>query len=208
MWYVGKGPQHTVVSTASWKRRPLFLLPAVLVSHPAGMLMAVVWSHPSFYLLVTFFFLTEAGNKFQQCQGKGYRWDWQRPRHINFSELFWWNLIKHRDRHCANLPVFASFVIWLIKAGLSGGVYDLWYLLGWMWFRTLQALWSFPHCLQVSVGFSRISYVIDLSPWGLRQHIDDRDNLRDKDMSCMLMHFSCPSDSISVLVRDRTLASC
>lgn len=170
-----------------------------------------LWSgviFPFDFLELFFFFWTKAGSKFQRCQGKGYLWDWQRPCQMNFSEPFWWNLIKHSDQHCANLPVFASYVIWLTEAGLSGGGYDLWYLLGWMWFHTLQALWSFPRCLQVSVGFSWISYAVDVSSWGLREHIDDIANLSDKDMSCTLMHFSCPSDSTSVLVSDRTLASC
>lgn len=65
----------------------------------------------------------------------------------------------------------------------------------------------FPTALPVSVGFSWISHAIDLSPWGLREHIDDGANLSDKEMSCMLMHFLCPLDSISVLVSDRALAS-
>lgn len=37
-------------------------------------------------LVISFYFLTEAGNKFQWCQRKkGYHWDWQRPHHMNFS---------------------------------------------------------------------------------------------------------------------------
>lgn len=161
----------------------------------------------SFPLTSCNFSWTDPGNVFQWCRAKGYRWKWWRPHHINFSESFQWNLIKHSD-----------WAVWisLCLPHLSYG----WLRLGYRGeFIACDICWDgcgfthyghfdlFPHCLQVSVGFSWISYAIDLSPWSLREHIDDRANLSDKEMSCMLMHFPCPLDSISVLVRDRALAS-
>lgn len=55
--------------------------------------------------------------------------------------------------------------------------------------------------------FLWVSYAIDVPPWRLRGPVDDGAGLSPKDMSGMLMPFSCPSASASVLVGGRTLAS-
>lgn len=75
------------------------------------------WDQLSLWLLITF-----SGNKSQWCQTKGYHRDWRRPCRVNSSEPFQWNLIKQSKQLYANLSVFPSLVLWLLKTGFLGAL--------------------------------------------------------------------------------------